>query len=137
MKKQIIFIGAVVAVVVTAAFAYTYRESSVQQTIQVSFDVATTSHATFKVGGKTYPIDVTQGEMVIDAMRALASTGDFSYTGKDYPGLGVFVESINGKKNVGGMYWILYLNGTTTSSGASATVLNDGDTVEWKYEKGF
>ena len=137
MKKYFILIGAVVAVVITTAFAYTHLESPVQQTIQIFSDVATTSHATFKVGDKTYSLDIAPNETVIDAMRSLASTSDFSYTGKDYPGLGVFVDSINGRKNAGGMYWILYLDGTTTSSGASATVLNDSDIVEWKYEKGF
>jgi len=137
MKKQIIFIGAVVAVVITTAFAYTYRESSVQQKVSVFSGVATTSRATFKVGDTTYLVDIASNETVIGAMRALASTGDLVYTGRDYPGLGTFVDSINGKKSADGLYWILYLNGTTTSRGASATVLNVGDVVEWKCEKSF
>ena len=137
MKKQIIFIGAVVAVVITTAFAYTYRESSAPQTVSVFSGVATTSRATFKVGDKTYQIKVAPNETVIDAMRSLASTGDLAYTSRDYPGLGTFVDSINGKKNANGMYWILYTNGVTASLGASAIVLKADDVIEWKYEKSF
>ena len=132
MKTKFILIGAVFAVVITTAFIYTHREGPVQQTVQVFSDVAT-----FKVGDKIYQIDVTPNETVVDAMRSLASTSDFSYTGKDYPGLGVFVDSINGQKGENGMYWILYVNGTTSANGVSATTLKTGDVIEWKYEKSF
>lgn len=51
--------------------------------------------------------------------------------------LGTFVDTINGQKNSDGYYWILYLNGRTSDIGASQTTLNDGDIVEWRYEKGY
>ncbi len=142
MKKQIIFIGFVAVVVITATFIYVSRENVSVLTSPLASTGSTsspqaTSQATFKVGDTTYSIEVTHGETVIDAMRALASTSDFAYTGKDYPGLGVFVDSITGKKNGNNMYWILYINGTVSTSGASVTVLGAGDTVEWKYEKSF
>ncbi|MBI4065911.1 DUF4430 domain-containing protein [Candidatus Kaiserbacteria bacterium] len=137
MKKYFILIGAVAAVVITAAFSYTYRGSPASQTVSVNSYVATTSRATFKVGDKTYQTDVAPNENVIGAMRTLSSTADFTYTSREYPGLGVFVDSINGIKNSGGMYWILYTNGVTASLGASATVLKADDVIEWKYEKSF
>ena len=96
MKKNFILICAVFVVVITAAFTYTYRESSAPQTVSVFSGVATTSRATFKVGDTTYLVDIASNETVIGAMRALASTGDLVYTGRDYPGLGTFVDSING-----------------------------------------
>lgn len=137
MKTKFILIGAVSAVVITTVFAYTHRESPSPQTISVFSGVVTTSLATFKVGDKTYPLDIAPNETVIDAMRALASTNDFTFTASEYSGLGEFVDSINGQKGENGMYWILYVNGTLSAGGASATVLRDGDSVEWKYEKGF
>lgn len=132
MKTKLILIGAVSAVVITTAFAYTYRESPTPQTISAFSDAAT-----FKVGDKTYQIDITPNETVIGAMRSLASAGEFTFTSSEYPGLGEFVDSINGQKGVGGMYWILYVNDTTSASGVSATTLKTGDVIEWKYEKGF
>ncbi len=145
MKTKLILIGAVSAVVITTAFAYTYRESPAPQTVSVFSGVATgstsspqaTSLATFKVGDKTYPLDIAPNKTVIDAMRALASTGDFTFTTREYPGLGTFVDSINGQKGGSGMYWILYVNGATSANGVSATTLETGDVIEWKYEKGF
>ncbi|KKW40537.1 hypothetical protein A3I46_02675 [Candidatus Kaiserbacteria bacterium RIFCSPLOWO2_02_FULL_54_13] len=93
--------------------------------------------ATIRVGEKSYTVSVSPGGTVIDTMRALVSTGDFTYTSREYPGLGTFVDSINGKKGEGGMYWILYINGVSATSGASAAIVSAGDIVEWKYEKGY
>ena len=136
MKKQIIFIGAVLVAINATAFAYIPRAREAPQAISVS-SAATTTQAIFKVGEKSYTVNVPSGETVIRAMRALADAGDFKYTSKEYSGLGVFVDSINGKKNGNGMYWILYVNDALSNSGAGATVLSAGDVVEWKYEKGY
>ncbi|MDO8593638.1 MAG: DUF4430 domain-containing protein [bacterium] len=133
MKKYFIFIGAVAAVVITTAFAYTYQEGSVPQTISVP----ASARATFVVGDKTYEVPVAPDETVIRAMRSLALAGDFIYTSRQHPGLGEFVDSINGAKNAGGMYWMLYINGVSASAGASATLLHAGDVIEWRYEKSF
>lgn len=114
MKKYFIVIGAVA--VLTTAFVYIHRESPTPQTIS---------------------IHVTPNETVLAVMSTLASTSDFTFTGHDYPGLGFFVDSINGTKNAGGKYWMLYVNGTSSATGVSATILRTGDTVEWKYEKNF
>jgi len=70
-------------------------------------------------------------------MRALASTSSFTFAGRDYPSLGFFVDSINGQKNAGGRYWILYVNDVSATNGVSSTVLQAGDLIEWKYEKGY
>ncbi len=90
--------------------------------------------ATLIVGDDRYSIR-THGT-VLDAMRSLASDG-LAFTGKDYPSLGFFVESVNGKKASGGYYWILYVNGKSSDTGASQTRLSAGDTVEWRFEKSY
>lgn len=136
MKKTIL-IGALIVIVITTVFSYALQEGSFSQTSPVQSNVASTTGATFRVGDTAYPIDVMPGETVIGAMHSLASTSDFTFTAREYPGLGEYVDSINGQKNGGGMYWMLYLNGTTTTSGASATTIKAGDSVEWRYEKGY
>lgn len=70
-------------------------------------------------------------------MKTLASTDAISFTARDFPGLGVFIESINGKKNADGYFWILYVNGKSSDTGASQTTLKAGDAIEWRYEKGY
>jgi len=74
---------------------------------------------------------------VLDAMRALSAKGSFSFSGRDFPGLGFFVEEMNGRKNTDGYYWILLVNGKKSDLGASQARLKEGDVVEWRYEKGY
>ena len=77
------------------------------------------------------------GKTVLDAMRAYQASGNFNFSGTESMGLGFFVESINGKANADGFYWFLYINGTSSNTGASQTKLTGGETVEWKYEKSY
>lgn len=159
MKKTISLGAALVAV--SVAFIYVPRASVVPQTISVltpstasttptlttstppartvtKMVIATSAtNATLVVGKKIYPITVSPGETVVGAMHALASTSDFTFTSRDYPGLGEFVDSINGVQNAGGKYWMLYVNGISATSGASLVTLATDDKVEWKYEKGY
>lgn len=100
--------------------------------------VPAAANASLMVGTTTYPVSVTPGETVIDAMRALAAANNtFVFTGREYPGLGFFADSINGKENAGGLDWMLYVNGVSASVGASSAVMKAGDTVEWRYEKSY
>lgn len=92
---------------------------------------------TLSAGGKNYSGHVPTGATVLDAMSALASVGDFQFTSKAFPGMGAFVESINGKINSDGFYWILYTNGKSSDTGASQTTIRSGDRIEWRYEKGY
>ncbi len=94
-------------------------------------------NVTFSVTGSSYTAFAPAGSTVIDAMRILASTTGFFFSGKDYPSLGFFVDSINGKKAESGHNWILYVNGKLSTTGASQTTLETGDTVEWRYEKNY
>lgn len=153
MKKSISIGAALIAVAVV--LLYVPRALEAPQTISVptstttqfvtavpapaaTASVATSAtNATLIVGAVSYPIAVSSDETVIDAMNTLMADRTLTFTGRDYPGLGFFVDSINGERNAGGKYWILYVNGVSASAGASATMLRTGDTVEWRYEQGY
>ena len=53
---------------------------------------------TLSASGKSYNGEVKEGDTVLGAMNALASSTDFRFTSKNFSGMGAFVESINGKK---------------------------------------
>ena len=108
------------------------RTTSAQETVQTP-----TPNVTLIVNGISYTAFAPVGSTVLDAMRIPSSTSDFTFTGKDYPSLGFFVESINGQKAESGYSWILYVNGKLSGTGASQTTLKTGDTVEWRYEKNY
>ena len=98
---------------------------------------APTPNVTLIVGGKSYSAFAPTDSTALDIMRTLASTSDFTFAGRDYPSLGFFVDSINGKKAENGHSWILYVNGKLSGTGASQTILDAGNTLEWRYEKNY
>ncbi|MBI5457874.1 DUF4430 domain-containing protein [Candidatus Kaiserbacteria bacterium] len=98
---------------------------------------AQAANVTLLVPGTSYGVYVRPGATVVDAMNTLISTTNFRFTAKDFPGMGMFVESINGKQNGDGSYWFLYVNGKSSDTGVSQTTLKAGDTIEWRYEKSY
>lgn len=89
--------------------------------------------ATLVVAGRHYPLP-SAGQSVLAAMQGLASSGTLSFSGREFPSLGFFVESIDGVSNAGGKYWILYHNGAQSQIGASNATISPGDVIEWRYE---
>lgn len=67
-------------------------------------------------------------------MEKRRTDGLLDYTSRSYPSLGSFVESIDGLKNQGGSYWMLYINGMSASVGMSQAAVVPGDHIEWRYE---
>lgn len=96
-----------------------------------------TPNVTLSVAGKSYATFAATDSTVLDVMRALASSSDFTFAGHDYPSLGFFVDSINGRKTEKSHNWILYINGKLSNTGASQTTLKAGDAIEWRYEKNY
>lgn len=143
MKKNYIYIGILVVLIAVLAVSRVghmgYATAQFEPTTTATTSNLGTSakHASILVAHNLYAVPVLLDETVLEAMRAYASTTDFAFMGKDYPSLGFFVESIGGKKNADGFYWILYVNGKSSDLGASVAHVRAGDTIEWRYEKGY
>ena len=112
-------------------------ENAASQILTAPPSAPQTPNVTFAASGTSSGVYAPPGSTVLDAMRTLASTSDFTFSGRDYSSLGFFVDSIKGKENADGYYWILYVNGKSSDTGVSQTTLSAGDTVEWKYEKSY
>src|SRR3989344_2308963 len=54
---------------------------------------------TLSVDARNYHGTIRAEATVLDAMNEFASSSDFKFTSKEFPGMGAFVESINGKPN--------------------------------------
>ncbi len=142
MKK---YIALIAAVIVLAGGAFV----SQQWFVKYFSNVNATSEVKPRVDNKISRVVVSvtieekhysatlSGSTVLDVMRALSAEGSLNFFGRDFPGLGFFVESINGKKNTEGYYWILLINGKKSDLGASQARIQTGDVVEWRYEKGY
>ena len=91
--------------------------------------------ASLIVGSTQYRLSFPLNSTVEAAMKLLEQQNpSFTFTEQNYPGLGEFVNSINGKQNVSGNYWFLYVNGIDSPTGISETTLHSGDSIEWRYE---
>jgi len=126
MKK---YFALVIAIIVLSGGAF-----FTQQWFIESFPAWNSTRA---AGPDSITFTGTTTSPVLDVMHALAGKGSFSFSGQDFPGLGFFVEEMNGRKNTDGYYWILLVNGKKSDLGASQARLKEGDVVEWRYEKGY
>ena len=124
-----------IALAAASIFAYARQESPATPSLAAA--PAAAENASFKIGDIIYSFTVEKGETVLDAMRALEASSSFTFTGREYPGLGFFVVSIDGRANGGGKYWILYANGVLSAVGVSEAPVRAGDAFEWRYEKGY
>jgi|GEM_PF-3341295 len=75
-----------------------------------------------------------KNQTVLETMQYERSIGKINFTSRAYPSLGDFVDSVAGRKNENGMYWFLYVNGTSSDLGASQKMVAPGDSIEWRYE---
>lgn len=99
-----------------------------------------TVQAVIEVQGLSYKISVPEGSTAYDLMVAAAfQYEDFSFKGKEFSGLGFFVEEINGlaQDKQGGIYWIYYINGEKAPLGVSQYKLKANDVIAWSYEKEY
>lgn len=133
--------GAVVAAVASRPAPVPASQAQTQATVATSSSARPAEiqapNVTLLVGENSYATFIPAGSNVLDAMRTLASTSDFTFTGHEYPSLGFFVDSINGTKAEHSYNWMLYLNGKLSNTGASQTTLQTGDAIEWRYEKSY
>ncbi|MBI2459208.1 MAG: DUF4430 domain-containing protein [Parcubacteria group bacterium] len=88
------------------------------------------------INGFKYEAAVKPGSSVYDLMNELKIDNKINFSGRDYSGLGFFVEEINGvKNNPSGENWVYYINGQPAPVGISNYKLKNNDIIEWKYEE--
>lgn len=122
MKK---YIALAIAIVILGGGAFLSQQWFVQEFHAREMQIASISFMAHAEG------------TVLEAMNVAASEGELSFSGRDFPGMGFLVEEINGLKSADGYYWILRINRTLSEKGVSQARVSPGDSVEWRYEKGY
>lgn len=86
--------------------------------------------------GERYKAELTAGSSALDLMEYARQSGQFSFEGREYPGIGFFVDEVAGIKQDPRerKYWIYYINGKKATVGVSSYKLQEGDVISWKYE---
>lgn len=91
--------------------------------------------ASFEIASsRVYEFSATAIGTVESLMQDQRNTGTLVYESSQHPMLGSFIESINGRKNGDGAFWMLYINGTLSSRGMSSATVVPGDRIEWRHE---
>jgi len=87
---------------------------------------------------QSYTIPVLSETTVFQTMEAYAETNvEFTFSVREFSGLGFFIEDIGGLKNRDGYYWTLFINNTLSEKGVSTAKVSPGDIVELRYQKGI
>ncbi|MBU0612358.1 DUF4430 domain-containing protein [Patescibacteria group bacterium] len=130
--KKLIIIGVLLSVCLVLISIYktpTKKETSIN-TIESPAGIATLFVNEIKYEGK-----IQNETSVYEFMSQLREDGKINFKEKEYPGMGKFIEEINGLKNNGERNWIYYVNDKKAEVGVSNYKINKGDIVSWKYEK--
>lgn len=90
------------------------------------------------VGEERYEVRVAPGSSVYDVMK-LAAVQGFEFKGREFSGIGFFVEEIQGKaqSNRARMYWIYSINGKKAEVGVSNYIIQPNDVISWSYEQSY
>ncbi len=72
-------------------------------------------------------------------MRQASEQCQFTYQGKNYAGLGFFVEKLGAvaSNKTAGQFWIYSVNGAKATLGVSQQIVQPGDTITWTYEADY
>lgn len=80
-------------------------------------------------------IQLEKEKTVFNLLKKVTKANNLELSYKEYPGMGVFIESIDNIKNdpQKNKFWQYWVNGKYAQVGASKFILKEGDFVEWKY----
>ena len=93
--------------------------------------------ATLLIEGKTFTHLIPSGSSVASLLAVAQDSGEITFIGKEYSGLGMLIVGLNGKENnmnKNNLYWIYSVNGKKATKGVSQYQLSAGDAVSWSYE---
>lgn len=136
MKLFPLFLFSALVSIVTLSTILEDRTRTDVLSLQESQEQEKLIKATLRVADKIYPVSVPQGSSVSDLMAEAQETSDFRFKGREFPGLGFFVQELNGvaENPRQGTFWIYYINGEKAKVGISAYTVKADDIISWNYE---
>ncbi len=85
---------------------------------------------------KKYEVAIKENDSVYKVMENLQKNkeNNFTFSYKEYPSLGIFIDKINNMEGGGGKYWLYYVNGEEATIGVSEYILKGGDIIKWELK---
>ncbi|MCL5011204.1 MAG: DUF4430 domain-containing protein [Patescibacteria group bacterium] len=104
------------------------------QTSQATASIVIVSDATNTL---VFELAVKQNETAFDLLKEAVSQAKLALQTKDYGQMGILVEAIGNRKNgQDGKYWMYYVNGEAAYVACDKQIIQAGDKVEFRFEKG-
>jgi hypothetical protein len=133
---SIAFLVVFSACILTAGTYFLSKQSS--QLIKISGDFLA-KDIVYKINNgqetKEYKFDYVASSTVFSALQDLGQKEKFTIIYKDYPEMGVLVESIGEITNgQDGKYWQYWVNDILGGVASDKNFLKPGDKVEWKFD---
>lgn len=125
----ILFLGAVVAGIITFEPPEIVKTGEVTATIIINFGDGITFSDTFTLNNTTgfsILLELEQQEIIDVETTYWESFGGYSVDSITYQGKKFDADSSH--------YWAFYVNGEASMEGADKVYVNNNDIIEWKYE---
>lgn len=83
--------------------------------------------------GGAWRVEPEKEKSLLQNMETLVSEKKIKMKTKEFPGLGIMIEELEGRKNgEEGKYWQYWINEKYAKVGAGAYIPQGGDIVEWR-----
>jgi hypothetical protein len=143
MNKKITAVIVVLLLVLGGGYWLRLKSTVNENTVKTAGNISKSQSPTPKPKGITVSIELGEKNSTIsginaeDAYAALQQAtvnANLNLKTKKYS-FGIFIEEIAGLKNTKDKSWIYYVNGKSATQAADVQRVEDGDLLEWKYEK--
>jgi len=139
-KNQSFIIATLISIVLFGLgswFIYENYHPEILKTQSSGIDQNKISYIINKGDGdvKQYLIEVSDNSTVFSLLKELSEKENFEIETTDYPEMGIFIKSID--ELSGGTddkWWQYWINNSLGELAADKKKVNNGDTVEWKFE---
>ena len=132
--QKLILIG--ILLVICLALISIYKTPNTNRQDLLNKQVLPVENTILEINNIKYETEISDQISVYDFMTQLQNEGKINFKDKTYPGMGKFIEEINGVKN-GNKYWIYYVNNKKAEIGVSNYKIKSGDVVSWKLEDSY
>jgi len=136
-KNKKFFYPIILFIIVFSCFFLFYKGSTIIRSYLITENHVSENNkkiiTELNILGKSYSTETEEGVSVYDVMKSVEDHS-FSFKATNYPGLGYFIEEINGIKGSPGKYWFYYVNGKEANVGVSKYFIKSGDIISWEQK---
>ncbi len=132
-RRLLIALYAGVAILSLGAVLYYTTPVASSPVIQETNAVSVSLSIEGVLSKETYAVPVNSSALtfLVDETEKLR----IAIRAKEYAGMGTLIEKIGEFQNgTDGKYWMYYVNGELALVGADAYVMQEGDSIEWKFK---